>query len=288
MLVRFGEITLKSKQVQKVWLDRFFTNVRQGLDAKKIDYKLAMNPSRLFVYTKNIDKTIDVLKKTFGITSFSYVWTCIPDIPDMKKLGAELAEHIKLKNKKSFAIRARRSGSHGFTSQDIGIEVGDAVNIKTGVKVNLTNPDQEIFVECRHDKAYIFYDRISGPGGMPLGTAGKSMAVISDENSVVAAWMIMKRGCWLGVVADKKNSKLVKKLEEWHAGKKMEIHYDEDPIEAAWENRFKVMVVNEKVGKGLLDKMYDKKMLVLRPLVGLKPAEIKQYLAVINSKPVVK
>ena len=283
ILVRFGEISLKSKQVQRVWLNKFLSNVRQGLDSKKIDYKLAVNPSRLFVYTKEIKKTAGVLKRIFGITSFSYVWSCVADIPDMKKLGTELAADIKLNKKKSFAIRARRSGSHVFTSQDIGREVGDVVNVKTGAKVNLTNPDQEIFVECRQDKAYLFFDKISGPGGMPLGTAGKAMVVISDEGSVAAGWLMMKRGCWLGTVAEKKDRKLVKMLEKWHIGKKLDAYYGEDPIEAAWKNRFRVMAVSEKVGKRLLNKMYDRKMLVLRPLVGLKPAEIRRFLGKINS-----
>ena len=283
ILVRFGEITLKSKQVQRVWLNKFLSNVRQGLDSKKIDYKLAVNPSRLFVYTKDIKKTANILKRIFGITSFSYVWTCAPDIPDMKKLGAELAKDIKLSKRKSFAVRSRRSGTHGFTSQDIGREVGDAVNVKTEAKVDLTHPDQEIFVECRQDKAYIFFDKISGPGGMPLGTAGKAMAVISDESSVAAAWLIMKRGCWLGTVADKKDKKLVKMLEKWHIGKKLDSYYGQDPIEAAWKNRFKVMIVSEKVKKKLLEQMYDRKMLVLRPLVGLKLGEIRRFLGKINS-----
>jgi thiamine biosynthesis protein ThiI len=284
ILVRFGEISLKSKQVQRVWMNRFLSNIKQGLDAKKVKYKLAVNPNRLFIYTTDIKKTSNLLEMIFGITSFSYVWTCVPDIPDMKKLGVELTENVKLNKKKSFAIRARRSGTHAFTSQDIGREVGDAVNIKTGAGVDLGKPDVEIFVECRQDKAYLFLDRIDGPGGMPLGTAGKAMAIMSDDTSVAAAWLIMKRGCWLGTIGDKKSKNMVKILEKWHIGKKLDAYYDEDPVEVSWKNRFRVIVASEKVKKTLLGKFYDQKMLVLRPLVGFEPKEIKRFLDRINSK----
>ena len=116
---------------------------------------------------------------------------------------------------------------------------------------------------------------------MPLGTAGKALAIVSDMNSVIAAWLIMKRGCWLGVAGDKRLAKI---LEKWHIGKNIEKYRGSDPIDIAWKNRFKTVVVSERVGKKLLDKLYDKRLLVLRPLVGFKPSQIKALLGRIHSK----
>ena len=199
----------------------------------------------------------------------------------MKELGAKLAKEVlKLNKKKDFAVRPRRSGGHGFTSQDIGRDVGSAINVKTGAKVNLTDPKNEIFVECRQSTAYLFVDRVEGPGGMPLGTAGKALVVLDSEDSVAAGWLIMKRGCWLGAFGD---NKLAKELEKWHIGKKIQKYPKGDAIEVAWKNRFRTIVVSEKVKKKLLDRMYDKKLLVLRPLVGLKPSQKRAILARIHS-----
>ena len=63
------------------------------------------------------------------------------------------------------------------------------------IRVDLTNPDTELFVEVRQKKAYNFLEKFSGPGGLPMGTQGRVVALLDGEASAAAAWMIMKRGC---------------------------------------------------------------------------------------------
>jgi thiamine biosynthesis protein ThiI len=289
ILVRFGEISLKSKQVQRVWMDKFLSNVRKGLDEEKIKYSIKVNPSRLFIYTKQMEKTSDVLKRIFGITSFSYTWTCRSDMKDMGKTATELAVDIlKLNKKKSFAIRARRSGNHTFTSQDIGREVGSDVNDRTGAKVNLTDPDHEIFVECRQSDAYAFTGRTEGPGGMPLATAGRILAVIDGEESVAAAWLLMKRGCTLGVVAKKKDKKFIKIIERWHVGRSIMQYTDADALDTIKSEGYTAVVVSENSDKKLLEKLYEQHLLVFRPLVGLTTAGIREIWGRVNPKKPVK
>jgi thiamine biosynthesis protein ThiI len=81
-------------------------------------------------------------------------------------------------------IRARRTGNHDFSSQDVGLKCGDAVwerllsAGKTPV-VDLTTPDKEIFVEVRQKEAYVFTENSRGVGGLPLGTQGKMVALVS-------------------------------------------------------------------------------------------------------------
>ncbi|HEY9246848.1 MAG TPA: tRNA sulfurtransferase, partial [Candidatus Methanoperedens sp.] len=113
------------------------------------------------------------------------------------ELSAEIAREI-IHEGQSFAIRARRAGNHDFISRDIGIACGDAVLKTAGenIKVNLDNPDVEIFVEIRQNKAYVFTEITEGVRGLPNGTQGKMVALISGGiDSPVAAWLMMKRGC---------------------------------------------------------------------------------------------
>jgi thiamine biosynthesis protein ThiI len=95
----------------------------------------------------------------------------------------------------TFAIRPRRSGV-SISSEQIGRVVGDAVRTATGSSVDLDEPDLEIFVEARKDRAFIFTEVVKGVGGLPLGSQGKMLVLISGGiDSPVAAWMMMKRGC---------------------------------------------------------------------------------------------
>jgi thiamine biosynthesis protein ThiI len=74
--------------------------------------------------------------------------------------------------------------------------VGERVlDANPSLKVNLTKPDHEVFIEIRHGLSYIYTDVIEGPGGMPVGSAGRVAAIVQDRDDALAAWLMMKRGC---------------------------------------------------------------------------------------------
>lgn len=233
ILVRVGEIALKSPQVQKKMFNILLDNIKSALKGK---YKIEINPNRIFIYTKQIDKNIDVLKSIFGITSVSPCWTCFSGLNEIKLLASDIATDVlKLSKRDSFAIRVRRSGIHKFTSQTIAEEVGAGVKRITNAKVDLTK-GKEIFIECRSRKTYIFLEKILGLGGMPLGTAGKVVVLLSGGiDSPVAAWLMMKRGCELVLLYGnnspytdettfKRTEHVAKVLKEWHKGKEIEFY----------------------------------------------------------------
>jgi adenylyl- and sulfurtransferase ThiI len=177
----------------------------------------------------------------------------------------KLAKKIFKPGKKKFAIRARRIGNHMFTSQDIASKIGYI----TPGSVNLSNPEKELFVECRETKAYMYTDKISGTGGLPLGSGGKIFGILNDDQDFVACWLLMKRGCEILVISNKKS--LIKKIEKWHIGSKMSL--------------FKKMPENYDipgivVGEKTAEKLPKTDLLILRPLVGLN---YKQFLTQINS-----
>ena len=87
-------------------------------------------------------------------------------------------------------------GKHDFTSQEMAAHCGGVVRSVVLAPVDLTNPDLTIFVEIRDNDAYIYHEKIKGPGGLPLGTQGKVVVLLSSGiDSPVAAYLMMKRGC---------------------------------------------------------------------------------------------
>ncbi len=224
VLVRVGEIALKSPQVQRKFFGTLLHNMKAALGF--LPYKIETNPNRIFVYGDS-ERIILALKRVFGITSLSPAWTCFSGISEIKLLAVDIAEEMKLNPKNSFAVRARRSGRHKFSSQTIAEEVGAAIKRVTGAKVDLSNPDKEISIECRSRKTYIFTEKIKCEGGLPLGISGKVVVPLTSEKDAVAAWLMMKRGCEIIIIINEKNlkrfSKLVEGLKSWHIGSEMKI-----------------------------------------------------------------
>jgi len=196
ILVRYDEIALKSNKVRTRYEQILVKNIKSMLHADGVPFsEITREMGRVFIHTDD-KRALDSATKVFGAVSASPVYTCEATLESTASLCAELAVDI-IKEGQSFAIRARRAGNHDFTSRDIGIACGDAVYKKIpGLHVDLDNPDVEIFAEVRQKKAYVFSEIQKGVGGLPMGTQGKMVALISGGiDSPVAAWLMMKRGC---------------------------------------------------------------------------------------------
>jgi len=214
--VRLGEIALKSPQVQRRMFGMLLGNMRAALEG--LEYDMETNPNRIFIYTKRIDEAIERIKKIFGVTSVSPCWTCFSGLNDIRMLASDIASDVlKLGEKDSFAIRAHRVGRHKFSSKEVAEEAGAAVKRVTGASVELSKPDREIFIEARSRKTYVFVDKFSGAGGMPVGTAGKIISPVENPADAAAAWLMMKRGCEVLVLVDEENNRLAEILKEWDA-----------------------------------------------------------------------
>jgi thiamine biosynthesis protein ThiI len=199
VIVRYGELALKSRNVRDRFERVLVSNIEAMLKQEGVGYSgLRREWGRIFADT-NDPSAAGVIAEVFGVVSTSAAVTVPATLEDAARACAELAEDL-MGDGESFAIRPRRSGNHSFCSADIGVSCGDAVYERLTsrgktVSVDLTNPDKEIFVEMRQSKAYIFTETISGVGGLPLGTQGKMVALISGGiDSPVAAWMMMRRG----------------------------------------------------------------------------------------------
>jgi thiamine biosynthesis protein ThiI len=212
IIVRYGEIALKGKETRKRFENILTKNIMDALKSKKIQFKITWEWGRIFVYTEQISKTVKVLEKIFGITSVSPAYITKSNIESISDLAVTISKKHLSKNN-SFAIRSSRAGEHKFSSQDVAIKVGQAIVDSTHADVNLSNPDFELSIDVRNDNSYMFTEKIRGPGGMPLGTQGKILANIDKSSSILAAWYLMKRGCFTIFVT--KDTSLTNQIESF-------------------------------------------------------------------------
>ena len=225
ILIRYGEIALKGKATRRFFERTLVQNIKKALDNKHITYEIISMQGRVFVKTTQIDKAIDIISHIFGITSCSPVKEIDMDVDDLSKQAFALVD-ASIDENQSFALRVNRSGIHDFTSQDIAIDVGAYIQKKKQVNVDLSNPDLELFIEVRDDKAYLFREKIKGPGGMPLRTQGKILSYIQSQQDILASWYLMKRGCTVVFLIE--NEELRKQtnmfLSKWHAVLPLVLH----------------------------------------------------------------
>ena len=199
VIVRYGELALKSPGIRNWYEKILIKNIVAMLNSRGIPYsRIRREWGRIFIET--IDShAAEAVADVFGVVSTSAALTTEPSLEDAASVCAALAQNF-IRDGEFFAIRARKSGNHPFSSVDIGKACGDAVwnsmeNEGKKPRVNLTSPDKEIFVEMRQSLAYIYLRTFIGVGGLPLGTQGSMVVLISGGlDSPVAAWIMMKRG----------------------------------------------------------------------------------------------
>ncbi len=118
-------------------------------------------------------------------------------LPDLDAIASAVAEGVRGRTAESFRITARRADKRfPMPSPDIEREVGRRVQQATGWPVNLDRPNVTIRVEVLTSDAFFYFDRQPGAGGLPIGTSGKVMCLLSGGiDSPVAAWRLIRRGC---------------------------------------------------------------------------------------------
>lgn len=192
ILIRYGEIFLKSEFVFRRFEKKLRENISRALKRKKIEFRLKRERGRIFLLTKKEKEAIEELKKVFGIVSFSPVYHLeTAKLEEIKKFCQEKFKNLVRKGE-TFAIRAKRIGQHPFSSQDLEKEIGKVIK----GKVNLKNPQKEIFLEVRGKDVYIFTEIFPGPGGLPVSSSGRVISFLSGGiDSAISSYLAMKKGC---------------------------------------------------------------------------------------------
>ena len=209
-IVRCGEVALKGMNkpyFERMLLDRIkkllkkFDGVKayrhEGLIFVRADKEL--NPG-----TEGKQAILKEIGKVFGVASISPAMECESTMEDIGQAAVEyMMEAIEERGVKTFKVNAKRADKNfPVKSPDISRQIGAAVLKGCKVlKVDVHNPDVKLFVDVRHDKSYVYQDKIPGFGGLPLGTNGKGMSLLSGGiDSPVATWMMAKRGMMIEAV----------------------------------------------------------------------------------------
>ncbi len=194
VIVRYGELALKSRRVRRHFERRLCENVELILDG--IDHKLERAHGRIFIDTKAPDEVTRHLVTVPGVVSVSPATKTEATPGAIRSVAVKEAKKV-LSPGSSFAVLTRRVGKHPFSSRDINREVGAAIlEAIPRTKVDLSTPNYKIFVEVRGDGSYIFFEIVGGIGGLPVSSQGKVVALFSGGiNSFLAACLVLKRGC---------------------------------------------------------------------------------------------
>ena len=205
LIVRCGEVALKGMNkpyFEKALVERIKKNLAayDGVDVKRHEGLIFVRSPKKFPQKDLIRQ----ISRVFGVASISPAVEA-PSVLDA--IGEEavkfMKEQIETRGIKTFKVEAKRADKQfPVKSPDIARIIGAKVLIGCKVlKVDVHDPDCRLFVDLRKDRTYLYDQKISGFGGLPLGTNGKGMVLLSGGiDSPVAAWMMAKRGMVLEAV----------------------------------------------------------------------------------------
>lgn len=197
ILIRYGEIGLKGKN-QRDFIKQLVKNIKRSIK-KDLDKEAKINIERGRVFLRLDGDEPEVyypsLNRVFGVLSYSPVRKVSLDLETIK--DSALEEFRSLPKPRSFRVTASRPNKRfPIKSPEIQKTIGSHIyTIIPDLKVDLHQPEVEVFIEIRDEGAYIYSQKIPGLGGMPVGTGGKAMLLLSGGiDSPVAGWLTIKRG----------------------------------------------------------------------------------------------
>ena len=204
-IVRCGEVALKG--MNKPYFEKMLVNRIKKLLKKFDNVEAYRHEGLIFVRADkkhDPEMIIGEISKVFGVASISPALECESELNSIGDAAVALMmDLIEKKGIKTFKVDAKRADKNfPVKSPEIARIIGAKVLVGCKVlKVDVHNPDCVLFVDLRKDKSYVFEQKISGFGGLPLGTNGKGMVLLSGGiDSPVATWMMAKRGMMIEAV----------------------------------------------------------------------------------------
>lgn len=236
-----AEMMIKAPATRDSFRRRLRSNVLDQLKRNHVRARVQARYGRLNVWFDVTDdepreavaeRATGALSRVPGIGSLSLVEATAPaELDAIVEVGAR--HFAAAVAQKRYAVRCKRSGDHAFGSMDVERALGAALQ-GHGAKVDLSDPEVTVSVEIDGHRAVFFSGRMPGPGGLPLGTGGRALALFSGGyDSAVAAWQLMKRGvevdflyCRIGSeAAERRALRVAKRLtDDWGAGSRPDFH----------------------------------------------------------------
>ena len=211
LIVRAGEVALKGMNkpyFERMLVDRIKSNLKKIAEVgKDKDIDIYRHEGLIYIRADkalDIDEIIHETVKVFGVASVS---KAVEAESDLDAIGKEAVRYmndlIEKRGIRTFKVEAKRADKNfPVKSPEIGRIIGAKVLIGCKVlKVDVHDPDVLLKVDVRHDVSYIYDSKVNGLGGLPLGTNGKGMTLLSGGiDSPVATWMMAKRGMMIEAV----------------------------------------------------------------------------------------
>ena len=198
-LIKYGEIGIKGKN-RYMFEDALVRQIRFALRGVDGNFLVHKCHGRVYVDCEgeyDYEETVESLKRVFGIVGICpVVRVAVAEIGQLKKDVVSYMEQMYPDRNLTFKVEARRANKrYPMNSMEINCELGKAIlDAFPETKVDVHNPDVKLNVEIR-EEVYIYSEIIPGPGGMPVGTNGSAMLLLSGGiDSPVAGYMIAKRG----------------------------------------------------------------------------------------------
>lgn len=198
-LIKYGEIGLKGKN-RYIFEDALMRQIRFALHDVEGSFMVHRSQGRIYVECEgyyDYEETVEALKRVFGIVGICPV-VHVEDqgFEQLKKDVVDYMDKMYPDKNTTFKVEARRGKkSYPKTSMEINCDLGEAIlDAFPEIRVDVHKPAIKLNIEVR-DLIYIYSEIIPGPGGMPVGTNGKAMLLLSGGiDSPVAGYMISKRG----------------------------------------------------------------------------------------------
>ncbi|HII53857.1 hypothetical protein COT30_04635 [Candidatus Micrarchaeota archaeon CG08_land_8_20_14_0_20_49_17] len=263
ILAKYSEIILKSSYVRKHMSHMLQNAIRATVSAKSI-----IDVSGIL----EVDAPHSAADRLRYIPGISKVIVASKIPRDIESIAAECLTRAK-GFKGSFALRVKGSGT-----TRVAVEVGELVRTRYGLKVDLEQPDHEIFIDLRENCAYIYDTIVEGIGGLPIGSQ-ETIAFISFTGMLHPAVMMMARGLALKVIMPKKHGydekKFLEALGIFHIGKKLE---QETIEENDNEELLSLAVAKYKIAACDLNEpgLLQKHSSILFPMVGFTSEELNE------------
>ena len=204
LLCKYGEIVLKGAN-RRFFEDTLLKTLRfRGKHFGKFDIRSSQSTIIIEPLTEDsdIDGMFETTSKVFGIVGISRCAVCEKDMDAISQMVRSYIPQF-LDGKKTFKVEAKRSDKRfPLNSPQISAEIGGVIlGLMPKIKVDVRQPEITVHVEIREHAAYIHAGQFKGAGGMPVGTNGKAMLLLSGGiDSPVAGHMIAKRGVQLEAV----------------------------------------------------------------------------------------
>lgn len=192
IIIKYGELTTKHDNIN-FFIKTLKNNIESSLSG--IDNKITYDVGRMFIETDKYDEVVKKLTNTFGIHEINIAYEI--DDRSLDNISKVLIELLSDKDFNTFKVVTKRSDkSYPIKSMDVSKSLGgDVLKNKKTVKVDVNNPELLINVEIRNNKAYLYFEKVEGIGGYPVGTLGKGMLMLSGGiDSPIAGYLAMKRG----------------------------------------------------------------------------------------------